>query len=91
MFSPFKQAVLQTIAMGIRGLMSFVEDHSNEFFTDLKLRDTKIIIDGYALFHRLCFNSNLELRYGGDYDSFADVVQNFLKHSLFVKSAHMLY
>uniref|UniRef100_A0A8D2IHQ1 Asteroid homolog 1 n=1 Tax=Urocitellus parryii TaxID=9999 RepID=A0A8D2IHQ1_UROPR len=68
--------------MGIRGLMSFVEDHSNEFFTDLKLRDTKIIIDGYALFHRLCFNSNLELRYGGDYDSFAEVVENFFE-SLF--------
>uniref|UniRef100_A0A2K5YLZ7 Asteroid homolog 1 n=2 Tax=Cercopithecidae TaxID=9527 RepID=A0A2K5YLZ7_MANLE len=49
--------------MGIRGLMSFVEDHSNEFFTDLKLRDTKIVIDGYALFHRLSFNSNLELRW----------------------------
>nr|XP_006205380.1 protein asteroid homolog 1 isoform X1 [Vicugna pacos]XP_015095607.1 protein asteroid homolog 1 isoform X1 [Vicugna pacos]XP_015095608.1 protein asteroid homolog 1 isoform X1 [Vicugna pacos]XP_015095610.1 protein asteroid homolog 1 isoform X1 [Vicugna pacos]XP_031533189.1 protein asteroid homolog 1 isoform X1 [Vicugna pacos]XP_031533198.1 protein asteroid homolog 1 isoform X1 [Vicugna pacos] len=68
--------------MGIRGLMSFVEDHSNEFFTDLKLRDTKIIIDGYALFHRLCFNSDLDLRYGGDYDSFADVVQKFFE-SLF--------
>ncbi|CAK6435660.1 unnamed protein product [Pipistrellus nathusii] len=68
--------------MGIRGLMSFVEDHSNEFFTDLKLRDTKIIIDGYALFHRLCFNSHLELRYGGDYDAFADVAQNFFE-SLF--------
>ncbi|KAM6161012.1 single-strand DNA endonuclease ASTE1 [Erethizon dorsatum] len=68
--------------MGIRGLMSFVEDHSNEFFTDLKLRDTKIIIDGYALFHRLCFNSNLELRYGGDYDNFAEVVQKFFE-SLF--------
>ena len=59
--------------------MSFVEDHSNEFFTDLKLRDTKIIIDGYALFHRLCFSSNLELRYGGDYDSFTDVVEKFFE------------
>ncbi|XP_076986224.1 single-strand DNA endonuclease ASTE1 isoform X2 [Tamandua tetradactyla] len=68
--------------MGIRGLMSFVDDHSNEFFTDLKLRDTKIIIDGYALFHRLCFNSDLELRYGGDYDSFTDIVQKFFE-SLF--------
>ncbi|CAD7673445.1 unnamed protein product [Nyctereutes procyonoides] len=68
--------------MGIRGLMSFVEDHSNEFFTDLKLRDTKIVIDGYALFHRLCFNSNLELRYGGDYDSFADVAQKFFESLL---------
>ncbi|XP_058513093.1 protein asteroid homolog 1 isoform X2 [Ochotona princeps] len=63
--------------MGIRGLMSFVEDHSCEFFTDLKLRDTKIVIDGYALFHRLCFNSDLELRYGGDYDAFTEVVQSF--------------
>ncbi|KAL1781842.1 asteroid-like 1 isoform X1 [Sigmodon hispidus] len=68
--------------MGIRGLMSFVEDYSNEFFTELKLRDTKIIIDGYSLFHRLCFNSNLELQYGGDYDSFANVVQKFFE-SLF--------
>ncbi|XP_076774099.1 single-strand DNA endonuclease ASTE1 isoform X2 [Arvicanthis niloticus] len=49
--------------MGIRGLMSFVEDYSNEFFVDLKLRNTKIIIDGYSLFHRLCFNSNLELSF----------------------------
>uniref|UniRef100_A0A8C5KL63 Asteroid homolog 1 n=1 Tax=Jaculus jaculus TaxID=51337 RepID=A0A8C5KL63_JACJA len=65
--------------MGIRGLMTFVEDHSNEFFTDVQLRDTKIIVDGYALFHRLCFNSNLEIRYGGDYDSFADVVQKFFE------------
>ncbi|XP_049995157.1 single-strand DNA endonuclease ASTE1 isoform X1 [Alexandromys fortis] len=71
-----------SVIMGIRGLMSFVEDYSNEFFTDLKLRDTKVIIDGYSLFHRLCFNSDLELRYGGDYDSFADVVQRFFE-SLF--------
>lgn len=68
--------------MGIRGLMSFVEDYSNEFFVDLKLRNTKLIIDGYSLFHRLCFNSDLELRYGGDYDLFADVVQKFFE-SLF--------
>ncbi|XP_037380314.1 protein asteroid homolog 1 [Talpa occidentalis] len=68
--------------MGIRGLMSFVEDHGDEFFTDLKLRNTKIVIDGYALFHRLCFSSGLELQYGGDYDSFADVVEKFFE-SLF--------
>ncbi|XP_036049411.1 protein asteroid homolog 1 isoform X2 [Onychomys torridus] len=77
-----KQQAVLSVIMGIRGLMSFVEDYSNEFFTDLKLRDTKIIIDGYSLFHRLCFNSDLELRYGGDYDSFANVVQKFFE-SLF--------
>ncbi|XP_075403329.1 single-strand DNA endonuclease ASTE1 isoform X2 [Tenrec ecaudatus] len=63
--------------MGVRGLMSLVDDHRKEFFTDLKLRDTNIIIDGYSLFHWLCFNSGLELRYGGDYDSFAEVAQEF--------------
>ncbi|XP_045153574.1 protein asteroid homolog 1 isoform X2 [Echinops telfairi] len=63
--------------MGVRGLMSFVDDHRKEFFTDLKLRDTNLIIDAYSLFHWLCFNSGLELRYGGDYDSFADVAQEF--------------
>ncbi|XP_038598636.1 protein asteroid homolog 1 [Tachyglossus aculeatus] len=64
--------------MGVRGLMSFVEEN-NQFFIDLKLRDTKIIIDGFALFHRLCFNSNLDLRHGGDYDAFTDVVEAFFE------------
>lgn len=67
--------------------MSFVEDHSDEFFTDLKLCNTKIIIDGYALFHRLCFTSDSALQYGGDYDSFADVVQKFFE-SLFACNIH---
>ncbi|XP_036614579.1 protein asteroid homolog 1 [Trichosurus vulpecula] len=73
--------------MGIRGLMSYVEDHSSQFFIDLKLRDTKIIIDGYALFHRLCFDSNVDLRHGGDYDSFTDVTQRFFE-SLFACKIH---
>ncbi|XP_049622519.1 protein asteroid homolog 1 [Suncus etruscus] len=68
--------------MGIRGLTSFVEDHSNELFTDVKFWNSKLIIDGYSLFYRLCFSSHLELQYGGDYDSFADVVQDFFE-SLF--------
>ncbi|XP_043824458.1 protein asteroid homolog 1 [Dromiciops gliroides] len=72
--------------MGIRGLMSYVEDHS-QFFVDLKLRDTKLIIDGYALFHRLCFDSDVDLRHGGDYDSFTDVIQRFFE-SLFACKIH---
>ncbi|XP_072507413.1 single-strand DNA endonuclease ASTE1 isoform X2 [Notamacropus eugenii] len=73
--------------MGIRGLMSYVEDHSSQFFVDLKLRDTKIIIDGYALFHRLCFDSNVDLRHGGDYDAFTEVTQKFFE-SLFACKIH---
>ncbi|XP_074051905.1 single-strand DNA endonuclease ASTE1 isoform X2 [Macrotis lagotis] len=73
--------------MGIRGLMSYVEDHSSQFLIDVKLRDTKIIIDGYALFHRLCFDSNVDLRHGGDYDSFTEVIQRFFE-SLFACKIH---
>ncbi|KAM6223859.1 single-strand DNA endonuclease ASTE1 [Rhynchocyon petersi] len=73
--------------MGIRGLMSFVDDHQKEFFSNLKLQDTRLVIDGYALFHWLCFRSNLELRYGGDYDCFADVVQEFFE-ALFACHIH---
>ncbi|XP_006883384.1 PREDICTED: protein asteroid homolog 1 [Elephantulus edwardii] len=65
--------------MGIRGLMSFVEDHRKELLRDVKLRDTRLVIDGYALFHWLSFHSDLELRYGGDYDSFADVAREFFE------------
>ncbi|XP_001379832.1 protein asteroid homolog 1 [Monodelphis domestica] len=73
--------------MGIRGLTSYVEDHSSQFFIDLKMRDTKIIIDGFALFHRLCFDSNLDLRHGGDYDSFTEVIERFFE-SLFACNIH---
>lgn len=64
--------------MGIHGLMSFVGEHK-EFFVDLQLRDTKIVIDGNNLFHRLYFDSNLDMRHGGDYDSFTDIVHKFFE------------
>ncbi|XP_074844394.1 single-strand DNA endonuclease ASTE1 [Carettochelys insculpta] len=64
--------------MGIHGLMSYVGEH-NQFFTDLQLRNTKIIIDGNNLFHRLYFESNLDLQHGGDYDSFTDIVCKFFE------------
>ncbi|XP_053875694.1 protein asteroid homolog 1 isoform X4 [Malaclemys terrapin pileata] len=64
--------------MGIHGLMSYVGEHK-QFFTDLQLRNTKIIIDGNNLFHRLYFESNLDLQHGGDYDSFTDIVHKFFE------------
>lgn len=56
--------------------MSYVGEH-NQFFVDVQLRNTKIIIDGNNLYHRLYFDSNLDLCHGGDYDSFADVIHKF--------------
>ncbi|XP_067417894.1 single-strand DNA endonuclease ASTE1 [Emydura macquarii macquarii] len=64
--------------MGIHGLTSYVGEHT-QFFTDLQLRNTKIIIDGNNLFHRLYFESNLDLQHGGDYDSFTEVVHKFFE------------
>ncbi|XP_066483323.1 protein asteroid homolog 1 isoform X2 [Tiliqua scincoides] len=64
--------------MGIHGLMSYVGEHK-EFFVDLQLRNTKIIIDGSNLFHRLYFDSDLDMRRGGDYDSFTDIVHKFFE------------
>ncbi|KAM6450851.1 single-strand DNA endonuclease ASTE1 [Liasis olivaceus] len=64
--------------MGINGLMSYVGEHS-EFFVDLQLRNTNVIIDGNNLYHRLYFDSNLDIRRGGDYDSFTDIIRLFFE------------
>ncbi|XP_029445201.1 protein asteroid homolog 1 [Rhinatrema bivittatum] len=64
--------------MGIHGLMSYVGSN-NQFFDDLQLTNTKLIIDGNNLYHRLYFDSHLDLQYGGDYDSFTDIVYKFFE------------
>ncbi|XP_063160047.1 protein asteroid homolog 1 [Candoia aspera] len=64
--------------MGIHGLMTYVGEHS-EFFVDLQLRNTNVIIDGNNLYHRLYFDSNLDIRRGGDYNSFTDVICLFFE------------
>ncbi|XP_060104857.1 protein asteroid homolog 1 [Heteronotia binoei] len=64
--------------MGIQGMMSYVVEHK-QFFVELRLRNTKIIIDGNNLYHRLYFESNLDIRHGGDYDSFTDITQKFFE------------
>nr|XP_008110971.1 PREDICTED: protein asteroid homolog 1 [Anolis carolinensis] len=64
--------------MGIQGFMSYVGEH-REFFIDLQLRNTDVVIDGNNLYHRLYFDSNLDIRHGGDYDSFTNVVHQFFE------------
>ncbi|KAG8139296.1 hypothetical protein E2320_002059 [Naja naja] len=64
--------------MGIHGLTSYVGEHS-EFFVDLQLRNTDVIIDGNNLYHHLYFDSNLDIRHGGDYDSFTDITRQFFQ------------
>lgn len=62
--------------MGIPGLMTYVKAN-NQFFDHLKLRDSKLIIDGSNLYYRLYFDSNLDLQHGGDYDAFTAFVHVF--------------
>ncbi|XP_061442531.1 protein asteroid homolog 1 isoform X2 [Rhineura floridana] len=64
--------------MGIHGLMSYVGEH-REFFVDLELKNTNVIIDGNNLYHRLYFDSNLDIQHGGDYDSFTDITHKFFE------------
>lgn len=62
--------------MGVHGLTSYVEGN-RQFFTDLKLRNTRLVIDGCSLYFRLYFTTGLDQTRGGDYDEFAKVVQRF--------------
>ncbi|XP_038652487.1 protein asteroid homolog 1 [Scyliorhinus canicula] len=64
--------------MGIHGLMTYIgENHT--FFNNVKLQNTKIVIDGNNLFHRLYFDSGLDLKHGGEYDLFTDVICKFFE------------
>lgn len=63
--------------MGVLGLTGFVGERG-AFFSELRLRDSKLVIDGSSLYHRLCFSSSAaELRRGGDYGVLAATVRRF--------------
>ncbi|NXJ78689.1 ASTE1 protein, partial [Trogon melanurus] len=62
--------------MGVQGLMGFVEERG-AFLTELRVRDTKLVIDGSSLYHELCFASALDPRRGGDYGPLAAAARDF--------------
>ncbi|XP_058666400.1 protein asteroid homolog 1 [Ammospiza nelsoni] len=62
--------------MGVQGLTGFVEERG-VFFTELRVRDTKLVIDGSSLYHCLCFAPDADFRRGGDYGAFAAAVRDF--------------
>ncbi|XP_018422610.1 PREDICTED: protein asteroid homolog 1 [Nanorana parkeri] len=64
--------------MGIQGLMSFVGSNRN-FFNNVQMRNTKLIIDGNNLYYNLYFDSGLDLVHGGDYDAFTDMLNKFFE------------
>lgn len=63
--------------MGVQGLTTFVEGHRH-FLQDVRFRDSRLVIDGCSLYFRLYFNHVLDQRHGGDYDTFACMLHQFL-------------
>lgn len=66
--------------MGIPGLTSFINRNSTAFFENHQLKDTLVIIDGYALTNFLYrqYEKNTSA-FGGDYDIMAQVYVDFIK------------
>uniref|UniRef100_A0A8C5MXJ9 Asteroid homolog 1 n=1 Tax=Leptobrachium leishanense TaxID=445787 RepID=A0A8C5MXJ9_9ANUR len=62
--------------MGVQGLTSFVASYSH-LHSDVKLRNTKLVIDGNSLYHKLYLDSDLGQIHGGNYDAFTDLVRVF--------------
>ncbi|XP_018597193.1 protein asteroid homolog 1 isoform X1 [Scleropages formosus] len=64
--------------MGVQGLTSYMEKNRH-FLQHLKVRNTTLIIDGCSLYYKLYFTSGLNQEHGGDYDSFALLVNQFFE------------
>lgn len=62
--------------MGVTGLTTYVEGN-RQFFTDLKLKNSNLVIDGCSLYYRLYFSSQIDQKRGGDYDVFASLLRSF--------------
>uniref|UniRef100_A0A8C4SZR2 Protein asteroid homolog 1-like n=1 Tax=Erpetoichthys calabaricus TaxID=27687 RepID=A0A8C4SZR2_ERPCA len=64
--------------MGVQGLWGYA-DQRPEFFRDVKLTNTKIIIDGNNFYFTFYHNSSLDERHGGDYDLYAEALKRFFQ------------
>lgn len=64
--------------MGIRGLTTFIANHSHKYLDNFELHDTYVVIDGNNIASHLykwhCKSNDC---FGGDYDKYADVVYKF--------------
>ncbi|XP_061111894.1 protein asteroid homolog 1-like [Conger conger] len=63
--------------MGVRGLTSYIEGNKKQFYEERKLKNTKLVIDGNSLLCNFHVKSGLDQRHGGDYESFANIIQQF--------------
>lgn len=62
--------------MGVRGLTSYIADIET-LWTQIELRNTKLIIDGSSLCNYLYKSDGFDCRYGGQYYEFYNAVLSF--------------
>ena len=58
--------------MGVRGLTSYINSIGT-LWTQINLKNTKLIIDGSCLCHYLYYSNGLDCRCGGQYQEYYDV------------------
>ncbi|KAM4600397.1 single-strand DNA endonuclease ASTE1-like [Polymixia lowei] len=64
--------------MGVQGLFTFIEGNS-QIYQDIHFRNSKLVVDGCNLIYLLYFDAGLDLRHGGEYDAFEDLLRKFVK------------
>ena len=62
--------------MGIPGLTSYINSLGT-LWTEINLKNTKLVIDGSCLCHYLYASNGLDCRCGGQYQEYYDVVVSF--------------
>ncbi|KAM4625256.1 single-strand DNA endonuclease ASTE1-like [Polymixia lowei] len=64
--------------MGIQGLTRLITSNS-EIYEHFQFSKSRLVVDGSNLFCTLYYGSDLDLRYGGEYDAFEDRIGKFVK------------
>ncbi|XP_058789477.1 protein asteroid-like [Phymastichus coffea] len=69
--------------MGIPGLMTYINQHSDVYLKNYNLHDTCLVIDGNSLASQLyTYEAKCNCCFGGDYDKYAYSVSNFFNDLL---------
>ncbi|XP_062385135.1 protein asteroid homolog 1 [Sardina pilchardus] len=63
-------------AMGVHGLTTYIEK-DRRFLVNVRLQDTRLVIDGSSLYYSLYFGCGADQQCGGEYEAFAEQVRHF--------------
>lgn len=62
--------------MGVGGLATFI-NRIKTLWTEIEIENTRLVIDGSALYHYLYKNEEFDYRHGGQYEELYNVVLSF--------------